>query len=124
MFYPPCGSMRAVIKDWLVVMWSCCHRGPYVSNRHKDQCHRPEESCSVIYQRKATSFSFFNLSKRLFFPKNHQMSGLLYPRFVFKCCRKTASYVYNNISEGLALCQCFFFQPPLSLIKCLAHQMM
>lgn len=62
-FCPPCGSMRAVIKDWLVVMWSCCHGGLYVSSRHEDQCCRPNEFCSVIYQKKAISFSYLTLPK-------------------------------------------------------------
>lgn len=62
-FCPPCGGMRAVIKDWLVVMWSCCHGGLYVSSRHEDQCCRPNEFCSVIYQKKAISFSYLTLPK-------------------------------------------------------------
>lgn len=64
-FCPPCGSMRAVIKDWLVVMWSYCHGGLYVSSRHEDQCCRPNEFCSFIYQKKPISFSYLTLPKKL-----------------------------------------------------------
>lgn len=80
-FCPPCGSMRAVIKDWLVVMWSCCHGGLYVSSRHEDQCCRPNEFCSVIYQKKAISFSYLTLPKNFPSLKKKKKKSQLYVHF-------------------------------------------
>lgn len=91
MFYSLCGTVRAVIKDWLVVMWSCCHRGPYATSRSMPQtlrilfCHLSE----------ATSLSFFSLCRRLFF---------ILRTIKWVPCDISALYSYN-MSGGLALCQ-------------------
>lgn len=50
--------VRAVIKDWLVALWFCCHRTPHMSDRHRDQCRGPWESCSAICQRIAVVSRF------------------------------------------------------------------
>lgn len=110
MFNPPCCFMRAVIKDWLVVLWFCCHRTPHVSDRHKDQCHRPWESCSVIYQRIATCFSSYlsfgnRLLGPLWIPENHKMSSLLYPKVLLEDCTACISPDLPEPHSVSALCQ-------------------
>lgn len=55
-FCPSCGGARAVIKDWLVLMWSCCHGGIlYLTGSGIDAVDR-EDPPSVIYLKENLHF--------------------------------------------------------------------
>lgn len=55
-FCPPCGGARAVIKDWLVLMWSCCHGGILYLTVSGIDAVDPEDSPPVIYLKKNLHF--------------------------------------------------------------------
>lgn len=55
-FCPPCGGARAVIKDWLVLMWSCCHGGILYLTGSGIDAVDPEDPPSVIYLKENLHF--------------------------------------------------------------------
>lgn len=55
-FCLPCGGARAVIKDWLVLMWSCCHGGILYLTGPGIDAVDPEDPPSVIYLKENLHF--------------------------------------------------------------------
>lgn len=51
-----CGGARAVIKDWLVLMWWCCHGGILFLTVSGIDAVDPEDSPPVIYLKENLHF--------------------------------------------------------------------